>query len=263
MSKLTIRGMGGPIDLQANGTFQSSSDANFATLVGTRWDTTDGREFMLVSVGASATEAGFLYQDSAIVSNHQNLTVTAFNPYGETNGVANSTSTNAFVTVTLGATAATLNQYQGGLLVVNSSAGIGQTLRIASNTAAAASGSCVVTLEDGPNVALTTSSVVSLIPAHGANVVIMPTTPTNVPVGVALYAIPASSYGLIQTKGIVGAVSDATVAAVGEEISPSLTTAGTVTLAKANTTTGNLVSVIGYAAQGATSADASLVFVNL
>ncbi len=250
--------MGGPLDLQANGTFQSSTDTNLATLVGTLWDTTDGRTFILASVASSAaTVPGFLYQDSPLVANHQSLTVTAFNPYGETNGVANSTSTNATVTVTLGATAATANEYQGGFLQVDSSTGIGQTLRIASNTAAAASGSCVITLEDGPNTALTTSSVVSLIPPHAANVVINPTTITNVVAGLAIYAIPASSYGFLQVRGLAAAVSDITVAGVGGAIMPSVTTAGTVTKFAV---TGQC---IGAAAIAATSGDASAVYLNI
>ena len=277
MSRITLRGMGGPLDLQSNGSFQSASPlsstpgaygtsatVDVAQLVGTRWDLSDGREVILVSTGSSTTTAaGFVYQDAAIVANHQSLTVTAFNPYGESGGVANSSSTPATVTVTLGATALAANQYQGGFLIVNSGAGIGQTLRIASNPAALASATgVVITLEDAPNTALTTASVVSLVPAHGANVIEAPTTLTNAVVGVALYPIAPSMYGFLVSKGLVAAVSDASVASVGEPISPSSTTAGTVTLTTASSTDVTKA-VIGYAAQGATSADASLVFVNL
>ncbi len=269
--------MGAPVALQANGKFQSVSPlsstpgaygtsvtADVAQLVGTRWDLTDGREVILVSVDSSTTVApGYVYQDAAIVANHQNLTVTAFQPYGESGSVANSSSTPATVTVTLGATALTQNQYQGGFLIVNSSNGIGQTLRIASNPAALASATgVVITLEDAPNTALTTSSVVSLIPAHGANVIEAPTTLTNAVVGVSLYPISASMYGFLVSKGLTAAISDASIASVGEPISPSSTTAGTVTLTTASSTDVTKA-VIGYAAQTATSADASLVFVNL
>lgn len=237
MSSITQKGQGAPFGLTANGVFQASTDPSLTTLVGTRWDLSDGGEVILVQQGtATATVAGKLYQDAALIANHQGLVVTAFNAYGTSGGVANSTSTLAYVTATLGGTATTLNQYQGGFLIVQAGTGIGQTLRISENTAqATTTGAVVVTLEDGPNVALDTTSVVSLIPPHGLNTIISPTTPSNVPCGVALYAIPAStatvpSYGFLKCKGLVGAMSDASVAAVGNSIMPSTTTAGDVTL---------------------------------
>lgn len=257
MSSITQRGATGPLSLQANGTFQSSSDANLATLIGSRWDLSDGREVILVKNSSATTgTAGQLYQDAAIVSNHTNLAVTATQAYSNNGDVP------ATVTVTLGATAATANQYQGGFAVVNAGTGIGQTLRIASHPAADASASLVVTLEDGPNVALSTStSKVSLIPAHGNNIIQMPTTPTNVPVGVALYSIAPSSYGFLASKGITSALSDAVVATVGQAISPSITTAGAVTLASGTNAT--VTSVIGYTLNTGVSAEARAVFLNV
>lgn len=278
MSQITLRGQGGPMPLQANGVFQSGTQTTgtpgaygtsityeeLQTLVGTRWDLNDGREVILVSTSsATTTAAGFLYQDSPIIATHQGLVVTAFSSYGTSGGVATTSSNPATVTVTLGGTAVTANEYQGGYVVVASSTGIGQTLRIASHPAqTSATGNVTITLEDAPNVALTTSSTVNLIPAHGANVVISPTTATAASAGVALYAIPASSYGYLLAKGIVGAVSDASPAGAGEPISPSKTTAGTVTLTVAATTSVS-TAVIGSAVQGGTSADAGAVFLNL
>lgn len=253
MSQITQKGQGAPLALTASGTFQQSTDTALATLVGTRWDLNDGGEVILVGTSsATTTAAGFLYQDAALVANHQGLTVTAVQAY------SNNGNTPATVTVTLGATALTANQYQGGLLVVQSSTGIGQTLRIASNPAALSSGTgVVITLEDAPNTALTTSSVVSLIPAHGANVIINPTTPSNVPVGISLYPISPSSYGFLKVKGLVGAVSDASIASVGNSIAASTTTAGTVTLFVATKT------YLGSAAITAVSAGAYPVILNL
>lgn len=222
MSNITQRGATGSISLTANGVFQTSTDAGQATLVGTRWDTSDGRELMLVSVDSGAAlVAGKLYQDAAIVADHQNLTVTAFNAYSA-NG-----NDPATVTVTLGATAATANQYAGGFLIVNSSTGLGQTLRIASHPAAALSASLVITLEDGPNTALTTSSKVCLIPPHGANIIINPTTPTGAVVGVGLYPIAASAYGYVTVKGLTSCLADGALT-VGSAISPSNAVAGAV-----------------------------------
>lgn len=253
MSQITSLPATGPLSLQANGQFQTSTDASLAALVGTRWELSDGRELILVSVSsAGAVVAGNLYQDAAIVSGHQGVAVTAFQAYSANGNVP------ATVTVTLGASALTANEYAGGFAIVDSGTGIGQTLRVESNPAANASATgVVITLEDGPNVALDATSTLCLIPAHGANVIQNPTTPTGSPVGVGLYGIPASSYGFLVSKGLVSALSDASVAAVGKAISPSVTTAGTVTIASAGT------AVIGFSQQSGVSAKARTVFVNL
>lgn len=233
--------------------FQTYNVIDAQTMIGQRFHTEDGREVVLALNGASPLVAGVLTQHSPIVQNHQNLTVTAFAP------VSTSTNLPATVTVTLGATLATAEQYQGGLAIVNAGTGKGQTLRISSNPAAALSTSMVVTFEDAPLVALDTSSKIDLVAAPYSNIVLNPTTPTASPAGVTLYPIPATvgtagaagyipSYGFIQTQGIVSCLSDATVVAVGLGISPSVTTAGAITLAIA---TG---AVIGDAYQTSISA---------
>ena len=257
MSQITQRGATGPLALVANGSFQTSTDTALATLVGTRWDLSDGREVVLVSTGSTTTTvAGTLYQDAALVAGQQGMTVTAVQAYSANGNIP------ATVTVTNSTTAVTANQYQGGFLYVQSSTGIGQFLRIAGNSSATTTGALTVTLEDAPNVALTTSSVVSLVPAHGANVIINPTTPTNTPVGVALYAIAPSSYGFLIAKGLTVALSDSGAPAVGTAIAASTITAGTVGTARtsASVVTGAL---IGNTAYAATSAAANLIYLNL
>ncbi len=255
MSFITERGATGALSLQAGGSFQSSTDANLASLVGTRYDLSDGREVILVGTSSATTvAAGTLYQDAAIVANHQNLGITAATAYSANGNVP------ASVTVTLGATTATVNQYQGGFLIVNAGTGIGQTLRIASHPAANASATCVVTLEDAPNTALSVStSKVCLLPPHGANIIINPVTATGAVTGVGLYPIAVSSYGFLASKGIVSAISDVAVASVGNNITPSTVTAGTVSLL--GSTTG--VATIGYANQTAVSAEARSVFIEV
>jgi hypothetical protein len=253
MSQITQRGATGPLAIYAGGSFQSSTDLNLGTLTGTRWDLEDGREVILVSTdSATTTVAGKLYQDAALIANHQSLVTTAFTAYSS-NG-----NTPASVSLTLGGTLTTVNQYQGGFAVVTSGAGLGQTLIIAGNTAQANTvGTVVVTLEDNPGVALDTSSRVSLVPSHGSNVIIGPTTITNVPCGIALYAIAVSSFGFLLTKGITAALSDVSVAGVGQSISPSITTAGATTLS------GGTAAVIGYTAIAAVSAQTKPVFLNI
>ena len=256
MSRITQKGATGPLALTANGLFQTSTDTSLTTLVGSRWDLSDGREVMLVlPSSATAIAAGKVYQDAAVVANHQNVAVTAYQAYSANGNVP------AKVTVTLGATAATANQYAGGFAVVNAGTGIGQTLRIASHPAANSSGSLAITLEDGANVALDTTSKICLISAHGYNVIIAPTTLTGAVAGVGLYAVAASTYGFIVTKGITSALANGAIA-INSPISPSVSVAGAVSQTPYST---NLVTgaVIGYASQAGVDTESRSVFVNV
>jgi hypothetical protein len=222
MSRITQRGATSGQALIANGAFQTSTNAALATLVGTRWDLSDGREIMLVKAATGTTvAAGKLYQDAAIVANHQNLAVTAYQAFSANGNVPPK------VTVTLGATAATANQYAGGFVVVNDNNGEGHTLRIASHPAADASGSLAVTLEEGSSVAITTASEVCLIPPHGKDIIIAPTTITGAIAGVGLCTIAAESYGFVTTKGLTSCLADGAITA-GAAISPSNAVAGAV-----------------------------------
>lgn len=248
MSRITQRGATSPLAVVANGTFQTSTDASLATLVGTRWDLSDGREVILVKAG-DAVESGKLYQDAAIVPNHQNIAVAAYTAYSNNGNVP------AKVTVTLGATAATANQYAGGFVVVNDANGEGQTLRIASHPAADASATLAITLEDAPVTTLTTSSEVCLLPAHGNNVIIQPTTVTGAQVGVALNPIAAGAYGFLVTKGIVSCLAGGAIG-VGLGISIG-SVAGSVSVAAATTAR------LGFAAQAGVDTEYRAVFIDL
>jgi len=250
MSTITQRTAVGPLSLVANGAFQTSTDASLATLVGTRFDTSDGREVTLVLNGAVALAPGVMVQNAAIVPNHQNIAVTAYQAYSANGNVP------ARVTVTLGATAATANQYAGGFVVVNDNNGEGQTLRIASHPAAGSAQSLTLTLEDGANVAITTASEVCLLPAHGANVIIQPTTVTGAQVGVTLSPIAAGAYGFVVSRGLTSCLAQGAIG-VGLGISPSATVAGAVAVSAATT------SRLGFAAQAGVDTEYRAVYVNL
>lgn len=250
MSRITQKSAVGPLALVANGTFQTSTDASLETLVGTRFDTSDGRELMLVQNGAVAMVPGKLYQDAALVANHQNLAVTAYQAYSANGNVP------AKVTVTLGATAATANQYAGGFVVVNDNNGEGQTLRIASHPAADSAGSLAITLEDGATTAITTASEVCLIPAHGNGVILAPTTLTGAVAGVSLYNVAAEAYGFVVTKGLVSCLADGVIA-IGAAISPSNAVTGAVESGVIGQ------GVVGNAAQAGVDTEYRTVFINV
>jgi hypothetical protein len=249
MSTITQRTAVGPLSLVANGAFQTSTDASLATLVGTRFDTSDGREVTLVKNGAVALVAGVLVQDAAIVPNHQNIAVTAYQAYSANGNVP------AKVTVTLGATAATANQYAGGFVVVNDNNGEGHTLRIASHPAADASASLAITLEEGSSVAITTASEVCLVTPHGKDVIIQPTTVTNAQVGVTMNAIAASAYGFVVSRGLTSCLAQG---AIGVGLGLSIgSVAGAVAVSAATTAR------LGFAAQAGVDTEYRVVYVNI
>lgn len=211
----------------------TSNDPSLAVLVGSRWNTADGREFVLIQNGGTALASARLIQGPvSIGANHTGLTV-ATAAIGAT-----------AITVTLGGTAVTANQYQGGYVVISAGTGIGQTLRIASHPAqTSTSGTVVLTLEDALSVATLVSDSkgsLTLNPygsQYGATFttsgcVVSPTTATGPTIGVTLYPIPATSatvlsYGYIQTRGPVACLNDSTTA-IGLDVMPSSAVAGAV-----------------------------------
>lgn len=160
--------------------------------LGAYTETTDGRGFRYVKVGASDLVPGKVYQSPA--EDTTNMTLSG----GHTPAVAAIGST----TVTL-SNAITLaaNKLAGGYLSVNVTPGQGQLYKIKSNTAVSAAAGCVITLEDPIRVALTASSRVIFLPSPFDGVVIDPGTATGNAVGVAVCVISAGNYGWLQVKG--------------------------------------------------------------
>ncbi len=211
----------------------TSTDTSLATLVGSKYDTADGRTFALIQNAGVALVSGVLVQGPvAIGANHTGLTLST--------AAIGATA----ITATLGGTAVTANQYAGGFLVVSAGTGIGQTLQIASHPAqTSTSGTVVLTLADPIKVAtLTSDSKGTLVlsqfgSANGVDVrtsgcVVCPVTATGPVLGVTVSPIAAStttvpSYGFVQTWGPVACLNDATTA-IGLDLMPSTNTAGAV-----------------------------------
>lgn len=218
-------GLTGPTQSFGSPLFVSTSDATVHT-PGMEAITSDGRHFRWAKNGATATVAGSLYQTAAELTNHDHLTPAAA-AVGATQ-----------ITVALGATAVTANQYAGGLLVVDSAPGEGYSYFIESHPAADLSTSCVFTIgAPGVVVAITTGSEVTLTPNPYSGIVVTPaTTLTGAVVGVATYIIAANEYGWIQTKGQCGVLIDGTIGVGLACVAPS-SAGGAVVLDPANAAT--------------------------
>lgn len=210
MSSLTSDIQVGPNDIFSSTTFAQAN-------LGARAVTGDGREFRYVKAGAVALVPGKLQQSAAEVTNHQNLAPTADVAIGAT-----------VFTVTLGATAATANQYAGGWAVITTSTGAGYQYRISSHPAASGSATLQLTLDDALITTLASaSSKVDLVANPYSGVIVNPATATSAPIGVAVFAIPAASYGWIQTKGTVSVLADGAVT-VGTNVIASNAVAGAI-----------------------------------
>jgi len=160
--------------------------------VGTLATTSDGRKYRYVKAGGSALVVGNMIQAKAQNTDLDQLTV-----------VTGALGSNE-LTVTLGSAALTANQLAGGLAIVDTTPGLGYAYKIESHPAADASANVVLTLasEDSIQVALTTSSRVSLTPNAYSEVIQTPvTTLTGAVVGAAIYPIAAGEYGWIQSGG--------------------------------------------------------------
>ena len=204
-----------------------------------------GRRYRYVKAGAVALVTGNLLQSPVRDVQFTDMAVAA--------AAIGATA----VTVTLGTTATVANVFDAGTFVVSVTPGIGQNFTVARHDVTAASGACVFTLNEKIITALTTSSKVTVTRNPYAGVVQSPTARTGITVGVAMTAIAIAEFGWIGVEGQFGVLSDATVAAVGEGVSPSTSTAGTVTKAV------TLLERIGTAGILGVSAKVEPVFLSL
>ena len=175
----------------------------------------DGRKFRYARAGAAPLVAGTLLQSPAEVVNHENL-IPAITAIGATQ-----------VTVTLGATAATTNQYADGFLIVTVTPGQGYSYKISSHPAAIGGATLVLTLEDPLLVALTASSRIDLVANQFSAMIINPAAASSTPKAVALYPLPATYYGWVQVEGAACLLADGAIT-VGTALVASNGTAGAV-----------------------------------
>jgi hypothetical protein len=189
------------LQLEAQDVYETSSTKVHE--LGAKAVTSGGRVYRYAQAGAVNLAAGKVTVTPAKVSNHTNIAVAAAAALGATE-----------VSVTLGATAATADQYVDGFLVVIDSTGAGQTMRIRGHVAIASGGTGSIYLKEPLQVALTTSSKVSLVYNPWASTVISPnaTGVSQVCNGVPNVAVTAAYYYWSQTGGIASVLSDGVIA---------------------------------------------------
>lgn len=239
MSHLT-----GATQIAGQDIFTTSTSAN--TNLGALATTGDGRYYRYSSLGAVAAVPGKLYQAAAEITNHQNLAPTANGAIGDRT-----------ITVTLGATAATANQYAGGYAVISDSTGEGYMYEIASHPAALLSTTLQLTLVD-PLLTTTASAStkVDLIPNPYSATIVNPTTATSAPIGAAVFPVAIGGFGWMQVSGPTVLLADGAIT-VGTNLAASNGTAGAVEPAA------GVQAVVGTALTGIATTEYGAVFLQL
>lgn len=197
-----------------------------------------GRRYRYAKTGATALVKGHLLQSPARDTAFTDMAV-------QSAAAVNAES----IEVTLGGTATTANLFTGGTLVVSVTPGIGQNFTIKGHDVTSASGVCTFNLNEKILTALTTASKVTVTQNPYDKVIDSPTTRTGLTVGVALTDTAISSFSWIGVGSTFGVLSDATVSAVGEAVSASTSTAGTVTKQVTLLGTVGITGVLGVSAE--------------
>lgn len=210
--------------------------------------TNDGRKFVYSRFVAQSVP-GNVYQAAVEITNHEAL-VAKTAAIGVTS-----------LTVTLGGTAATVNQYQGGLVVITTGTGAGQCLKIDSNPAQTGTTSdLALVLGDPLTIAtLTADSKADLKPNKFNNVILNPASATSAPAGVAVSIVSAGYCGWLQVSGPCAILNDSEGAiTVGGYVIPSDTAAGSLEAISAYTDI-----VLGVALTGIAASEYGLVDLKL
>lgn len=168
----------------------------------------DGRKFRYAGFGGTVTP-GLLLATPATVANHLNCAPGANFAIGVTD-----------ITVVLGATAATKDQYAGGTLFTNDGVGAGQNFRIIGNTAGASSGTITVRIETGLTVAITSASTkISLVASKYSGLTASATVALT-RVGVSNTNAASGQFGWIQTGGDAAVLVDGALVQIADPVIP-------------------------------------------
>ena len=184
--------------------------------LGTIGTAPDGRIYRYANAGAVALGPGLLTIAVDITTNHEDLAVNTFSVGDKT------------ITATLGATAITANEYDGGYVNVTDATGQGIMYQIESAPATDASGSVIITLKDPIVVAAEAATTVTLVRNKYKDIIVSDGTLADLPVGVPNVTIAANEFGWVQTKGMCSILVDGNDTTAGTPITIGDTASGAV-----------------------------------
>ena len=182
---------------------------------GTRMVLPDGRVFYYGQTDGAQT-AGAICQSAVGVANHDmDLAVNT--------AAAGAKS----LSVTVGGTAVTANQYADGYVYVNDGTGEGHIYKVRQHDAISSAGSGTINLYDGDAivVAFEAATIVGLAKNPYKDFVVYPTTATGHAVGVAATDFDDDDFGWLQTWGPAAVLCDVAFV-IGNHVRVSDNTAG-------------------------------------
>lgn len=171
--------------------------------LGIKARTADGRIYRYAKAGSTALAAGKITIAADVVGNHEDIAVNTF------------AIDDKEVTVTLGATLATENQYAGGYCIITDDTGEGIAYLISGHLAADASADLILTLDEPIKVAAVANTTVTLVANPYNAVIVSDGTISDVATGVPNVAVTASYYFWSQTGGVCTTLVDETTVPVG------------------------------------------------
>lgn len=178
-------------------------------------ETPDGRLFRFAKMGATAGVAAKLYQSEVPDAQFDTLVVATGAAVGGSSLI-----------ITNGTTAVTENEFTEGTVTVETAVGLGAQYPIRDNSSAANGAALTVTLMDGvtfQSVVTAGTHAVTITKNPWLDIIIHPSPPTAMVIGVPVSVIPATAYGWVQTQGFGSVLADAsgTAIVIGQEVRPS------------------------------------------
>ena len=182
---------------------------------GTRMVLPDGRVYYYGQTDGAQT-AGAICQSAVGIANHDMDLATNTASAGDKS-----------VTVTVGGTAVTANQYADGYLYVNDGTGEGHIYKIRQHDAISSSGSGAINLYDGDAIAtgFVAATIAGLAKNPYKDFIVYPTTSTGHAVGVAATDFDDDDFGWLQTWGPAAVLCDVAFV-IGNHVRVSDGTAG-------------------------------------
>lgn len=191
--------LSGFISIFANSPLEENSETPKHP-VGTRAVTPDGRTFRYAKAGATALVIANLQVQADLTAHHEDIAFAAAGSIGDDS-----------ISVTLGATAVTANEYDGGYVTVIDDTGEGYNYEIVSHGVSSGSEAITVYIKPGLKAATTTSTTVTLVRnPYSAVVIATGGSQADLPAGVTVRAVTAKYFCWLQTGGIASVLSSGT-----------------------------------------------------
>jgi len=236
--------------------------------LGTQMILPDGRSFRHAKAGGTALSAGAICCASAGSPGHGNLAGSGLKVSATTTRNL-STHTDVYLATSLATF--TTDQFADGFMNVAGPAAssyIGHIYKVESNLSAAsvqAGGDLHLKLYKTDPLKVTlapTSCTVSLKANPYSQVIVNPgASPVCAPIGATVVAVSANFYHWIQRHGEASIHQAATVCVVGQGVIPSMTEAGSITVAFSAAT--GTPGKIGWALEGVTASESVLVMLDM